>query len=283
MRDFWQTSKRKISYQSKTLVMGILNVTPDSFSDGGDYLSVDKALSQAEKMIENGADIIDVGGESTRPNSKRVEVAEEIQRVIPVIEEIAQKFDFPISIDTSKSEVALRALEAGAEIINDISGMKFDKNSGEVAAKTEAGIVLMHLRGSFETMHSQKIENDIICEVISSLRNDIRKAFDCGIKKENIVLDVGLGFSKSFEQNLELIAKINKICEEFSDFPILTGTSRKSFIGKILGDAPTENRLNGSVASALVCVINGAKIVRVHEVKETVEALKVVDEIKKIL
>ncbi len=263
--------------------MGILNVTPDSFSDGGDYLSVDKALSQAEQMIENGADIIDVGGESTRPDSKRVEVAEEIRRVIPVIEEIAQKFDFPISIDTSKSEVALRALEAGAEIINDISGMKFDKNIGEVAAKTEAGIVLMHLRGSFETMHSQKIENDIICEVISSLRNDIRKAFNCGIKKENIVLDIGLGFSKSFEQNLELIAKINKICEEFSDFPILTGTSRKSFVGKILGDVPTENRLNGSVASSLVCVINGAKIVRVHEVKETVEALKVVDEIKKFL
>ncbi|MEJ7701608.1 MAG: dihydropteroate synthase [Pyrinomonadaceae bacterium] len=196
MRDFWQTSKRKISYQSKTLVMGILNVTPDSFSDGGDYLSVDKALSQAEKMIENGADIIDVGGESTRPNSKRVEVAEEIQRVIPVIEEIAQKFDFPISIDTSKSEVALRALEAGAEIINDISGMKFDKNIGEVAAKTEAGIVLMHLRGSFETMHSQKIENDIICEVISSLRNDIRKAFDCGIKKKILFSTLVLALAK---------------------------------------------------------------------------------------
>jgi dihydropteroate synthase len=281
MKDFWQTSNRKISYQFKTLVMGILNITPDSFSDGGNYLSLDKAVSQAEQMIQNGADIIDVGGESTRPNSKQVETAEEIRRVVPVIEEIARRFDFPISIDTCKSEVALRALEAGAEIVNDISGMKFDENIGEVAAKSKAGIVLMHLRGSFENMHSQNIDDDIICEVISSLRKDIRKAFSFGIKKENIALDIGFGFSKSFEQNLELIAKTNRICEEFSDFPILTGTSRKSFIGKILGNLPTENRLHGSIASALVCVVNGAKIVRVHDVKETVEALKVVDEIKK--
>lgn len=246
-------------------------------------MSVDKALSKAEQMIENGADIIDVGGESTRPNSKQVATEEEIRRVVPVIEEIVRRFDFPISIDTNKSTVALRALEAGAEIINDISGMKFDENIGKVAAKRNAGIVLMHLRGSFETMHNQKIEDEVICEVILSLQNDIKKAFSFGIKSENIALDIGFGFSKSFEQNLELIAKINTICEEFSDFPILIGTSRKSFIGKILGNVPTEDRLNGSIASAVVCVVKGAKIVRVHDVKETVEALKVIDEIKKFL
>ncbi len=283
MKDFWQTSQRKISYKSKTLVMGILNVTPDSFSDGGNYTSVEKALFQAERMIEEGADIIDIGGESTRPNSKKVEAAEEIRRVVRVIEEIARKFDCPVSIDTSKSEVALKALEAGAEIVNDISGMKFDENIGKVAAKHQAGIVLMHLRGSFETMHSQKIQDDIVSEVILSFRNDIKKAFNFGLKKENIALDVGFGFSKSFEQNLELIAKINKICEEFSGFPVLVGTSRKTFIGKILGGAPAENRLNGSIAAALACAIHGANIVRVHDVKETVEALKVVDEIKKFL
>ncbi len=283
MKDFWQTSQRKISYKSKTLVMGILNATPDSFSDGGNFLSPDKAVAQAAQMIKDGADIIDIGGESTRPNSKKVEAAEEIRRVVRVIEEITRKFDFPVSIDTTKSEVASRALEAGAEVINDISGMMFDENIGKVAAKYQAGIVLMHLRGSFETMHSQKIEADIVSEVISSLRNNIKKAFDCGIKKENIALDVGFGFSKNFEQNLELIAKINKICEEFSGFPVLVGTSRKSFIGKILGGVPTENRLNGSIAAALVSATYGAKIVRVHDVKETVEALKVFDEIKKFL
>ncbi len=283
MKNFWQTSKRKISYQSKTLVMGILNVTPDSFSDGGRYTTVERALFYAEQMIENGADIIDVGGESTRLNSLKVESTEEIRRVIPVIAAIAQKFDVPISIDTSKSKVALRALEAGAEIVNDISGMKFDVNIGKVTAENNAGIVLTHLHGSFDTMHEKKIEEDIVYEVISTLRNSIKKAFDFGIKSECVALDVGLGFSKSYEQNIELIAKINKISVEFSSFPVLIGSSRKSFIGKILGAAPVENRLNGSIASALFCAINGAKIVRVHDVLETVEALKVVDEVKKFL
>lgn len=264
-------------------MMGILNVTPDSFSDGGNFLPLEKAVAQAEQMIENGADIVDVGGESTRPNSKQIETAEEIRRVVPVIEEITRKFDCPISIDTSKSEVASKALQAGAEIINDISGMKFDKNIGKVAAESGAGIVLMHLRGCFETMHKQNLEDDIVSEVISTLRDDIKKAFAFGINKKNIALDVGFGFGKSYEQNLELIAKINKVSEEFSGFPILAGISRKSFIGKILDDAPPENRLSGSIAGALICAVKGAKIVRVHDVKETVEALKVVDEIKKFL
>ena len=283
MNDFWQTSKRKISFQSKTLVMGILNVTPDSFSDGGNFLTFGKAVAQAVQMIEAGADIIDIGGESSRPNSEKVEIGEEIRRVVPVIEEITRRFDCPVSIDTSKSEVASKALEAGAEIINDISGMKFDENIGKVAAQTQAGIVLMHLRGSFETMHKQKIEVDVVSEVISDLRDNIEKALAFGIRQENIALDVGFGFSKSFEQNLELIAKIDKICKEFLGFPVLTGTSRKSFIGKILDHAPPENRLNGSIAAALVCALKGVKIVRVHDVREMVEALKVVDEIKKFL
>ena len=260
--------------------MAILNVTPDSFSDGGRFFSETEALKQAEKFVEQGADILDIGGESTRPNSARVSVEEEIRRVVPIIEAIAKRFDMPISIDTSKAETAAKAVEAGAEIINDISGLRFDERIGEVAARTNSGLILMHLRGDFETMHRQKPVENILLEVSEGLRQSIEKARSFGVKTENIALDVGIGFSKTLEQNLELIAKLNLLCDEFTDYPMLVGTSRKSFIGKILNDAPTGERLQGSLASAAITVWNGAKIVRVHDVKATVETLKVVDRIK---
>jgi len=283
MKSYWQTRKRKICLAEKTLVTAILNVTPDSFSDGGKFFSVDEAVKQAEKFIEAGADILDIGGESTRPTSERVSTEEEIRRVVPVIEAIAKRFKIPISIDTSKAEAAEKAVQAGAEIINDISGLRFDERIAEVAAKYKTGLVLMHSRGDFETMHRQEPVENILNEVSNGFRFSIEKAESYGVQKENIALDVGIGFSKTFGQNLELIAKLNVLCEEFSDFPMLVGTSRKSFIGKILGDVPTSERLQGSLASAAIAVWNGAKIIRVHDVKATVEMLKTVEAIKKQL
>lgn len=279
----WQTSRRKIDYSDKTLITAILNVTPDSFSDGGEFYSIDNSLKQAEKLIEEGADILDIGGESTRPNSGRVEIEEEIRRICPVIEEISKRLDIPISIDTSKSLVAEKAVEAGAEIINDVSGLRFDERIAEVAARYKTGLVLMHLRGDFETMHKQKPVENILQEVSDGFNWSITKAESFGVRKEQICLDVGIGFSKTFEQNLELIAKLDKLCREFSDYPMLVGTSRKSFIGKILNDAPTDKRSNGTLATNVLSVWNGANIVRVHDVKETVEALKVVEAVKKEL
>ncbi len=276
---YWKTARREISLE-KTLVMAILNITPDSFSDGGRFFSVDDALRQAEKMIADGADILDVGGESTRPNSARVTVEEEIRRVVPVIEAVAKRFDVPVSIDTSKSEVAAEAVSAGAEIINDVSGLRFDEKIAEVAARHETGLVLMHLRGDFETMHQQKPVSDILNEVTKGFRWSLKTAESFKIEKERIVLDVGIGFSKTFEQNLELIAKLDKISAEFPEFPLLVGASRKSFIGKILGDAPADERLFGTLAANALAVWNGAKIIRVHDVKETVDTIKTVEAIK---
>ncbi len=275
----WLTARREISLK-KTLVMAILNVTPDSFSDGGEFFSVDGAVKQAEKLIGEGADILDVGGESTRPNSARVSADEEIGRILPIIEEIERRFDIPISIDTSKAETAQKAVDAGAEIINDISGLRFDEKIGQIAAQHKTGLVLMHLRGAFEMMHRQEPVFDILRVVSNGFRQSIEKAESFGVKKEQIALDVGVGFSKTFEQNLELLAKLDKLVDEFSYFPFLVGTSRKSFVGKILDDAPSDKRLYGSLATNAVAVWNGAKIVRVHDVQETVETLKIVEAIK---
>lgn len=283
MKGIWQTSERKIDYSKKTLVMAILNVTPDSFSDGGKFDKFDNALRQAEKLVSEGADILDIGGESTRPKSERVSVEEEIKRVCSIIEAIKKNFDNPISIDTSKSEVAEKAFEAGAEIINDISGLRFDENIAEISAKYKIGLVLMHLRGEFETMHKQKSVENILQEVTRGFNWSIGKARDFGVHDNQICLDIGIGFSKTFEQNLELIAKLDKLFGEFPEFPMLVGTSRKFFIGKILEEDDVEKRLIGTLASNVISVWNGANIVRVHDVKAAVESLKVVDAIKKEL
>jgi dihydropteroate synthase len=273
--NYLQTSQRQISL-SKTLVMAILNVTPDSFSDGGKFNSIDSALKQSEKFIAEGADIIDIGGESTRPNADKISVDEEKRRVLPIIEAIKKCFDIPISVDTSKSEIAESAVGCGAEIINDISGLRFDERIGEVAAKHKTGLILMHLRGTFETMHKLEPVENIIDEVSNGFRESIAKAASYGVNKDQIALDIGIGFSKTFEQNLELLAKLYVLCKEFADFPLLVGTSRKSFIGKILGDVLPAGRLQGSLATISPAVWHGAKIVRVHDVRETVETIKVI-------
>jgi len=274
----WQTSRRRISLD-RPLVMGILNVTPDSFSDGGHYLSADDALKRAEQMIADGVDIIDIGGESTRPGSASVEPEAEVQRTLPVVNAIAKCFDIPISIDTTKWLVAKNAIDAGAEIINDISGLRWDAELADLAASTDAGLVLMHSRGDFESMHSEPPVADICAELRASLTVSIETAEERGVRKEQIALDIGIGFGKTFEQNLELLAKLASIVSEFKSYPMLVGTSRKSFIGKILGDAPPSERLGGSLATALMAVQRGAKIVRVHDVKETVAALAVAREV----
>jgi dihydropteroate synthase len=273
---FWQTSRRQIPLD-RTLVMGILNVTPDSFSDGGAFVSVDAAIAQAEKMIDEGVDIIDIGGESTRPGSQRVSVDEEISRVITVVQAVAGRFDIPLSIDTTKASVAQAATEAGAEIINDISGLRFEPELAVIAAQETAGLVLMHSRGKFEALHSQPAVPDIFSEITSGLGAPIDTALAAGVGRSQIVLDIGLGFGKTFEQNLELIAKLDTIVGEFADYPILAGASRKSFIGKILNGVPADDRLGGSIAAAVVAVLRGARIVRVHDVKETVAAIRVAE------
>ncbi len=277
----WKTARRTISMK-RPLVMGILNVTPDSFSDGGKFASVEMAVEHAAQMIADGADIIDVGGESTRPGSRQVSASEEIDRVIPVIDALRKHHDVPISVDTSKVKVSQQAIDAGAEIINDISGLRWDRELAPLAAESGAGLVLMHSCGEFETMHSQQPVDDIVGEVITGLRHSIDLAKEHGVVQEQIALDVGIGFGKTAEQNLELLAKLDKIAGEFESYPMLVGTSRKSFIGRILGDAPPSERLGGSLASALFALKMGAKIVRVHDVRETVAAIRVLDAINEL-
>jgi dihydropteroate synthase len=274
----WPTLKRDIDL-SQPIVMGILNVTPDSFSDGGRFADLDAAIMRAEEMIGEGAAILDIGGESTRPGSARVDEQTETVRVVPVIEAITSRFDVPLSIDTSKAKVAKSAIKAGAEIINDVSGLRFDERIAEVAAVTNAGLVLMHSRGEFESMHSQPPAENIIEEVSNDFRRSLAIAEARGVAMDKIVLDIGIGFGKTVEQNLELLARLDIIADAFSDHALLVGVSRKSFIGKLLGGAPPENRLSGSIAAAVVAVINGARVIRAHDVKATVDALKVTNAI----
>ena len=272
----------------RTLIMGILNVTPDSFIDGGRFLTVDDALGRAEQMIAEGADIIDVGGESTRPGGEPVSVEEEIERVVPVIEGLVQRFDTPISVDTTKSEVARAALDAGAAIVNDVSALRFDFYVADAVARAGAGLVLMHSRGTPATMHRLPPVADIMHEVVSSLRASIHMAERRGVKRESIVIDPGIGFGKSQSQNLELIARLDELMASFPDYPLLIGTSRKSFIGKILGgDSGTpvaaSERLYGTLATVTAAVLKGANIVRVHDVKPTFDTIRVSESLKRFV
>jgi dihydropteroate synthase len=284
----WQIADgRALLIGERPLVMGILNVTPDSFSDGGKFFSLAAALARAEQMIAEGADIIDVGGESTRPGGAAiVSAAAELERVIPVIQQLAQRSRVPISIDTTKSAVAREALAAGAAIVNDISGLRFDPALAAEVASTGAGLVLMHSLGTPGALHAVPPVADIMTEVATSLRASIAVAEERGVKRAAIVIDPGIGFGKSQEQNLELIAKLELLIAAFPDFPLLIGTSRKSFIGRILAEddgqpAPVERRLHGSLATLSAAVLKGAHLVRVHDVKETVETLRVLAEVRR--
>jgi dihydropteroate synthase len=276
----WKLARRSLSYGERTLVMGILNVTPDSFSDGGQFLALADAVAQAMQMISEGADIIDVGGESTRPGSALVSTEEEMQRVIPVLERLANEASVPISIDTTKAAVARAALEAGAEIVNDISALRFDPLIADEVAKAGAGLILMHSRGTPKTMQQLPPVEDILPEVIAGLRDGIAVATAHGVARESIAVDPGIGFGKTAAQNVELIAKLDQLADAFTEYPLMIGTSRKSFIGKLLNNAPAGERLYGTIASVAVSVLKGAHIVRVHDVKAALEAVRVVDAIK---
>lgn len=267
--------------------MGILNVTPDSFSDGGQFLSLDHALARAEEMVAEGADVIDVGGESTRPGGEPVSVAEEIRRVVPVIEALSARVSAPLSVDTTKSEVARAAFDAGAAIVNDISALRFDFYVADAAARVGAGLVLMHSRGTPATRHRMPPVADVMAEVITSLRASIHMAERRGVSPESIVIDPGVGFGKTQEQNLELIARLDELIAAFPDYPLLIGTSRKSFIGRLLADdagtpAPASERLHGTMATITAAVLKGAHIVRVHDVKAAAETIRVTDSIRRV-
>ncbi len=269
-------SEKLLDLSSRTHLMGILNVTPDSFSDGGEFLEVEDAVEQGMKMVEQGADIIDVGGESTRPGSDPITIEEELSRVIPVIKALSKKIDVPISIDTCKSEVAKRALHAGAEIINDISALRFDPQVKEIVAEHQVPVVLMHIKGTPKNMQQNPYYDDVIEEIITYLRDSIQLAKDAGIQKENILIDPGIGFGKRLEDNLSILKNLREFT--ILECPILVGPSRKSFIGKIL-DLPVEERLEGSLAALAVSIMNGANIVRVHDVKESKRVAGLVDRI----
>lgn len=271
----WKTPRRTFDLAAGPLIMAVINVTPDSFSDGGHFNDLETAIAEAEKALEAGADIIDVGGESTRPGAARVTVEEELARVVPVVEDLAKRFDAAISVDTSKTEVALRSLDAGAEIINDISGFRFEPSLAKVVAERKAAVVLMHSRGLFEEMHSLAPVADIIDEVSSGLAAALATATEAGIDADRICLDVGIGFGKSQAQNLELLANLGFFKEHFPEYPILVGVSRKSFIGNLLDGAPTDSRLYGTLAANAAAIMAGANVVRVHDVKPHKDLIKV--------
>ena len=253
----------------KTYVMGILNVTPDSFSDGGSYTSIDKAMEQTEKMIQQGADIIDVGGESTRPGHVQIGDEEEIKRVVPVIREIKKKFDIPVSIDTYKSAVAKAALEARADLLNDIWGFRYDEKMAELAAKYDVPVCLMHNRDNLDY-------DDFMEDVKKDLQISLDIAEKYGVKKENIMLDPGVGLGKTYEQNLMVMNHLEEIVD--MGYPVLLGTSRKSVIGLTL-DLPVDEREEGTLATSVLGAIKGCQFVRVHDVEKNVRALKMTDAI----
>ena len=257
--------------------MGILNITPDSFSDGGRYLKTSRAIDRAFEMIDNGADIIDIGGESTRPGSDFISKDEELQRIVPVIQEIRnQDSEILISIDTYKSDVAEIAVDLGANIVNDISGLTFDQNMSTFLSGRDIPVIIMHINGKPKTMQVNPIYDDLINDINTFFKKQIMFAQSNGIDRDNIILDPGIGFGKTFNHNLTIINNLKDLCS--LGHPIMVGTSRKAFIGDIL-DAPHSERVEGTIASIVASVINGANIVRVHDVKEIKKAIMVTEKI----
>ncbi|MFA4917150.1 MAG: dihydropteroate synthase [Syntrophales bacterium] len=258
--------------------MGILNVTPDSFSEGGQYFDKSLAIKRAYEMVEEGANIIDIGGESTRPGSEPVPLEEELRRTIPVIETIAKDIKVPISIDTYKAEVAKRALEAGASMVNDISGLRSDPDMPKVVSEYKVPVVIMHVKGTPKNMQVNPVYEALIPEIMDYLRISIRLAVKFGIAEDKIIIDPGIGFGKTFDHNLEIIKNLHEFT--LLEKPLLIGPSRKAFIGKILGDAPASERLEGTAAAVAISILNGANIIRVHDVKEMKKVALVADAVK---
>jgi len=282
------TSRKKFSIKlrsqtlvlgERTLVMGVLNVTPDSFSDGGKFLDTKRAIEHALAMERDGADLLDIGGESTRPGSGGTEAGEELSRILPVLEGLRGRLKIPLSVDTQKFEVAEVAIAAGAEIINDISGLKSDPRIAEVAARHGVPLILMHMRGMPRTMQKGPFARDVLRDVTQGLRRSIATARKAGVRKSQIILDPGIGFGKSFSQNYELLRKLPELAK--LGFPLMVGTSRKGFLGATLArdgkPAPPEERIWGTAATVTASILGGAHIVRVHDVAEMVQVARVAD------
>lgn len=272
----WRAGTFKFEFPRPTLVMGILNITPDSFSDGGRFLSTDAAVVRGLELIEQGADILDVGGESTRPGATPVSQTEELGRVLPVIGGLARAVDVPISIDTYKSGVAAAALAAGASIVNDIGASRHDSTMAEVVARTGAGYVAVHMEGTPQTMQLNPEYQDVTATVKAFFGDVLTRLESAGVERERIALDVGIGFGKTLQHNLELLANMN----QFAGLgrPLVLGVSRKSFIGSLVG-SPVNARLAGSLAAACLGAQTGVTVVRTHDVAETVQALRVTEAI----
>lgn len=274
----WHCGAYRLNYARRPLIMAVLNITPDSFSDGGQFFDPDQAVEQALRMEAEGADLIDMGGESTRPGAEPVSVEEEIRRVVPVVERLAKQLAIPLSIDTTKSEVARRAIEAGASIINDVSGFMRDPQMLSVAANENSGLVIMHSKGTPQTMQRHPRYRDLIGEIYHFLSDRIDAAVSQGIPRTRIVVDPGIGFGKTANHNLKILHRLG----DFADLgvPLLIGPSRKSFIGRIL-DLPPSERLEGTAAAAAIAVFQGARIIRVHDIKPLIRVVRVAEAIRK--
>ncbi len=266
-----------VTLGEKTLIMGVLNVTPDSFSDGGKFFQRDSAVARALEMERDGADIIDIGAESTRPGARPLAAREELNRFLPVLEKLRGKLKIPISVDTQKAEVAEAAILAGAEIVNDISALRFDSRMGELVSKHKVGIILMHMRGRPRTMQQGPFARDVVRDVIAGLREALCRATEAGIARSQILLDPGIGFGKNYKQNFEILARIRGLAR--LGYPIVVGASRKAFIGDALGNAPANARGWGTAATVAASILNGAHVVRVHDVKEMAQVARIADRI----
>jgi len=277
LKKFLSLGDAKLDFSKKVAIMGILNLTPDSFYDGGKFCKESSILKRVEEMIEEGADIIDIGGESTRPGAKKVSLEEEAKRVIPVIKKLRKHFKIPISIDTYKSKLAKKALESGANMVNDISGLKFDPQMKKIISKYDVPVVIMHIKGVPQNMQINPEYTDLMGEIISYLKDSIKTAEKEGIDPQKIIIDPGIGFGKTTKNNLEIIRRLPELKK--LDKPILIGVSRKSFIGNILR-LPLSERLEGSLAANSIAVFQGASIVRTHDIKAT---RRVADLVKAIL
>ena len=271
---FFRARQFEFVFPRPALVMGVVNVTPDSFSDGGKYFDTNAAIAHALALVAQGAEILDVGGESTRPGAKPVNEAEELRRVIPVIEKLAAKVEIPLSIDTMKPSVAHAALQAGASIVNDVAANRDDDAMWRVVAECQAGYVCMHAQGSPQTMQENPVYADVVCEVGDFFRERLKKLNACGIFADQVVLDVGIGFGKTVEHNLQLLANLHRFTTMAR--PLLIGVSRKSFIGKLFG-ADLNERLPASLACACLAIQSGAQIIRAHDVAETVQAVRMTE------
>jgi dihydropteroate synthase len=269
----------KLVLGERTLVMGVLNVTPDSFSDGGKFFDTERAVEQALAMERAGADLLDIGGESTRPGAASISAQEELARVLPVLQALRGWIKIPVSVDTQKSEVAEAALDAGAQVINDIFGLKSDPRIAEVAARRRVPLILMHMRGEPRTMQIGPFARDVIKDVMQGLRQSVVIARKAGVPKSQIILDPGIGFGKSFAQNYELLQRLPQLAK--LGYPLLVGTSRKGFLGATLArdgkPAPPQERIWGTAATVTASIMNGAHIVRVHDINEMVQVARVAD------